>query len=349
MLVQVPCLSGSGRRVKRTILIVHPGALGDVLLAVPAIRSLRVRFSQHEIVLIASAAVSRLLVACGVIDEWVSFEGQAGLGLFSETLSISGKLQSWLNRCDLAVGWTEDKDGALRSLFREAGIGLVQVQSPFAMGLRSRHQGKRFLETLGKTAGDISSEETIQVPPHLMEWGRDYLQTFGVSHDQSLILVHSGSGSIHKCLEPGRMALLIEQLQQNGMCPLVLEGPADREAVGNALRFVSKPPLVLRNLDLSQLASVLVQATLYIGHDSGVTHLAALLGVRTIAFFGPTDAQRWAPHGSHVTILRGSFCHCESWERVKECVEKPCLQVSMEEILTALRGGESSTNPRNST
>ncbi|MGE3978735.1 MAG: glycosyltransferase family 9 protein [Nitrospira sp.] len=182
-----------------------------------------------------------------------------------------------------------------------------------------------------------------------MEWSRDYLQTLGVSHDQSLVVVHPGSGSIHKCLEPGRMALLIEQLRRRGMCPLVLEGPADREAVSNALQVVSKPPLVLRNLDLSQLASVLVQARLYIGHDSGVTHLSALVGVRTIAVFGPTDPQRWAPHGSHVTILCGPPCICESWERVKECVEKPCLHVSMEEILTALRGGGSSTNPRNST
>lgn len=335
--------------MKRTILILHPGALGDILLAVPAIRSLHGRFPQHEIVLIASAAVSQLLSECGVIDDWIPLEGQACLGLFSETLSISEKLQSRVDRCDLAVAWTEDKDGVLRSLFREAGVGLVQIQSPFAMGLRSRHQGNRFLETLGKMAGDISPEETIQVSPHLLEWGRDYLETLGISHDQSLVLVHPGSGSIHKCLEPGRVALLIEQLWQGGMCPLVLEGPADRDAVSHALQFVSKPPFVLRNLDLSQLASVLAQVTFYIGHDSGVTHLSALLGVRTIAFFGPTDPQRWAPHGSHVTILRGASCRCESWETVRKCAEKPCLQVPIEEILTALRGRRSSTNPRNST
>src|SRR5574337_1548993 len=92
--------SRSGRHVKRTILIIHPGALGDVLLAVPAIRSLRMRFPQHEIELIASAAVGRLLLDCGVIDDWVSLEGRSCLGLFSETLSISAELQSRVNRCD---------------------------------------------------------------------------------------------------------------------------------------------------------------------------------------------------------------------------------------------------------
>jgi ADP-heptose:LPS heptosyltransferase len=323
--------------VKRTILIVHPGALGDVLLAVPAIRSLGVRFPQHETVLIAAVAVSRLLSECGVIDDWISLEGRACLGLFSKTVSISGELQSRVYRCDLVVVWAEDKDNALRSLFQDLGVAQVQIQSPFSPVLHARHQSNRFLETLSGTDGDNSLEGTVRVPPHLIEQGKDYLATLGISPDRPCVLVHPGSGGIHKCLEPRRMALLIEQLWQEGMYPLVLEGPADQDAVGHALQFVSRPPLVLRGLDLSQLAGVFAQVTFYIGHDSGVTHLSALLGVRTIALFGPTDSQRWAPHGSHVTILRGAPCTCESWETVKKCVEKPCLQVPIKEILMASR------------
>ena len=321
--------------MKRTILIVHPGALGDVLLAVPAIRKLSMKFPQHETVLIATAAVGRLLSECGVIDEWIPLEGQACLGLFSDTLSITEELQSWLNRCDVAVVWTEDKDGALGFLFQKLCIALVQIQSPFSPVLRARHQSNRFLETLGETAGDLSSERTVQVPPHLLEQGKDYLGALRISRDRSLALVHPGSGSVHKCLEPRRMALLIEQLRCGGVCPLILEGPADRDVVHHALQFVSKPPIVLRGLHLSQLAGVLACVTFYIGHDSGVTHLSALLGVPTIALFGPTDSQRWAPHGRHVTILRGAPCLCDSWETVAKCVEKPCLQVPVEEILSA--------------
>lgn len=337
--------------MRRTILILHPGALGDVLLAVPAIRSLRGRFPQHETLLIASAAVSRLLLECGLIDDCIPLEGQAGLALFSETLSISSELQSWLNRCDLAVAWTEEKDGALSFLFQELGVARVRIQSPFSVGLRARHQGHRFLETLGETAGDGSLDGTVQVPPHLLEWAKDHFENLGISRDQSPVLVHPGSGSVHKCLEPRKVALLIDQLWRGGMCPLVLEGPADQDAVAHALQFVSQPPHVLRDLDLSQLAGVLAQVTFYIGHDSGVTHLSALLGVRTIALFGPTDHHRWAPHGSHVTILCGASCNCDSWETVKKCAEKPCLNVPIEEILMALglAMGGSSANPRNST
>jgi len=338
--------------VKRTILIIHPGALGDVLLAVPAIRSLSLRFPRHEIVLIAAATVSRLLWECGVINDWLPLEGQACLELFSGTSSISKELYSCVNRCDRAVVWMEDKEGVLGSFFQEFGVASVQIQSPFSKGLRARHQSDRFLETLGESTRDSLSERTVQVPPHLLERGKDYLDALRIPHEQSLALVHPGSGSVHKCLEPRRMASLIERLWQEGMYPLILEGPADQDAVGQALHFVSRPSLVLRDLDLSQLAGVFAQVALFIGHDSGVTHLSALLGVPTIAIFGPTDHHRWAPQSNHVTILRGSPCICESWATTKMCEEKPCLQVPIKEILIAsglATGRVSSANPRYST
>lgn len=337
--------------MKRTLLIIHPGALGDVLLAVPAIRRLRVRFPQHEIVLIAAAAVSRLLLECGVISDWLPLEGQACLGLFSGASSISKELYSCVHRCDRAVVWIEDKEGVLGSFFQEFGVPNVQIQSPFSKGLRATHQSDRFLETLGESTKDSLSERTIQVPSHLLERGKDSLDALKISQEPSLVLVHPGSGSVHKRLEPRRMASLIERLWQEGMYPLILEGPADQDAVGQALHFVSRPPLVLRGLDLSQLAGVFGRVTVYIGHDSGVTHLAALVGVRTIAIFGPTDPHRWGPYGSHVSIVGGLPCSCESWETIKSCVEKPCLHVPVEKILEASRltyRGTDNTNPHNS-
>lgn len=272
-----------------------------------------------------------------MIDDWLPLEGPSCLRLFSETVSVSGELQSRLNRCDLAVAWAEDKDGAIRSLFGEAGVGRVRIQSPFSSKLRSKHQSDRFLETLGENAGESPPGNAMQIPSHLLEWGKDYLEALGIPRDQPLVLVHPGSGSPHKCLEPRKVALLIGQLWLMGMYPLVLEGPADQDVVARTLQFAGKPFLVLKDLALAQLAGVLVQATFYIGHDSGVTHLSALLGVRTIALFGPTDPHRWAPYGSHVTILRGAPCACESWETVKRCADKPCLEVTTEEILSVLK------------
>ncbi|RMH06065.1 MAG: glycosyltransferase family 9 protein, partial [Nitrospirae bacterium] len=76
---------------------------------------------------------------------------------------------------------------------------------------------------------------------------------------------------------------------------------------------------------------------LFLGHDSGLTHLAAVLGVPTIALFGPTDPTRWGPRGKRVTILRGPLCQCSNWEAVQQCFPKPCLNFSVDQVLAAMR------------
>jgi hypothetical protein len=59
--------------------------------------------------------------------------------------------------------------------------------------------------------------------------------------------------------------------------------------------------------NLYQLASWLASARLYIGNDSGITHLAAAVGVPTVAIFGPTDPAVWAPRGDRVNVLSGNL------------------------------------------
>lgn len=323
--------------MSRNIVIIHPGGLGDVLLAVPAIKKLIARFSQHTILLIARAPVSRLLAECGVIDEWISIESQVCAELFAKFGCPSMELQSRLARCDAAVAWTEDTDGFLANVLGECGIPRAWIQSPFSSALKERHQRDRFLETVGETGTDALGNDGLHIPDHLLEKGWIYLQDKGISPNCALVLVHPGSGSIHKCLRSEKLAGILQQLQQREMSPVLLEGPADQDVVEGALKLLSKKPPVLRDLDLSLLAGILAHAELYLGHDSGLTHLAALLGVRTVAVFGPTDQNRWAPHGEHLTIIRGAPCVCPSWDVVKQCREKPCLDLPIEEILTALK------------
>src|SRR5207249_4852234 len=86
-------------------------------------------------------------------------------------------------------------------------------------------------------------------------------------------------------------------LQISGATPVVLEGPADRESVERLLQSCVNPPIVLKGLDLLTVAGVLAQARLFVGQDSGVTHMAGLMGVRTVALFGPTDPARSAQCG----------------------------------------------------
>ena len=320
----------------RSLVILHPGSLGDVLLAVPAIRRLRARYSGRDTLLIARDSISRFLVACGVVDHWMSWEGSAGVGLFSRGVPLSRELETWLIRCDFAVAWMDDNEGALLANLQEFNVSHIRIQSPSSLTLHARHQSHRFLETVEEPANDGISDRFIQVPPNVIEEGTVCLERIGVPQGRPFALVHPGSGSEHKCLKPETIAAIIPRLDQKGLLPVVIEGPADRNAVERVLQAIRPRPPMLRSLDLTTLAAVLVQARLFLGHDSGVTHLAALLGVRTVAIFGPTDPDRWAPLGDHVTIVRGPPCLCRSWDAVRQCHEKPCLGVSTGQILTSL-------------
>lgn len=171
------------------------------------------------------------------------------------------------------------------------------------------------------------------IPESLLLLGRACLEAVGFSFGQPLVVIHPGSGSAHKCVAPEILASVVMALQASGATPVILEGPADREPVERLLHSCVNPPTVLRGLDLLTVAGVLAQARLFVGQDSGVTHMAGLIGVRAIALFGPTDPIQWAPRGSHVTVMQGVPCHCRSWGEVSRCKEKPCLEIQKDHLV----------------
>ncbi len=76
--------------------MIHPGGLGDVLLAVPAMVRLRTRFPNHRLVLCAGDQIARLLLTCRIVDEWISVQGRACADLFAGVDSATGQIQTWL-------------------------------------------------------------------------------------------------------------------------------------------------------------------------------------------------------------------------------------------------------------
>ena len=107
--------------VKRKIIMIHPGGLGDVLLAVPAMVRLRSRFPNHRLVLCAGEQIARLLLACRIIDAWTSMQEQICADLFAGDHSAAGQVQAWLENCDLAIAWTKDLDGKLSESLKAVG------------------------------------------------------------------------------------------------------------------------------------------------------------------------------------------------------------------------------------
>ena len=128
---------------------------------------------------------------------------------------------------------------------------------------------------------------------------------------------------------------MIKWLAERRLVPLIVGGPADKKQVSEIQAQCTQRLCLLEQCHLSQLAWVVKNAVLYVGHDSGITHLAAALAVPTVACFGPTDEARWGPRGKSVMIIRGTQCQCADWDAVKQCRDKPCLAISPASLILA--------------
>ncbi|MDL5052713.1 glycosyltransferase family 9 protein [Oscillatoria laete-virens NRMC-F 0139] len=126
-------------------------------------------------------------------------------------------------------------------------------------------------------------------------------------HNRPLIALHPGSGSRSKNWPPECWGKLLGWLLGESDASIgVVLGEADVEVENFLSPLLSNPRVViLRHLSLPVLAAALVQATVFIGHDSGVSHLAAAVGTPVISLFGPTNPVIWGPVGAEI-IRKGS-------------------------------------------
>jgi ADP-heptose:LPS heptosyltransferase len=135
--------------------------------------------------------------------------------------------------------------------------------------------------------------------------GREILDEAGFNQTLKPVIIHPGSGGTHKCWHLDNFLSVAKMLAKEGAEAVFLLGPAEQERFGEATTGkIGTASKVLSNLPLTDVLAVLSGARGYIGNDSGITHLAAALGVRTVAVFGPTEAAVYGPVGPAVTILR---------------------------------------------
>jgi heptosyltransferase III len=292
-------------------LVVRAGALGDVLLGLPALRTLRRRFPRADTTFVAPLPQGRTALWEPIVDRVVGFDEPSLAQL------IAGTAAQWppaLPLPDLAVVWLRDH-ARLAETLRRLGVGHAVGYAPLDAIAQRRHIADWLCASL-KALG-------VGAPP---EPDRLVAPVRGTAGESASAVIHPGSGSSRKNW-PG-WAEALARLRPERVS--VLAGPADEHVVRTLLnRWPSgiDPPAVRAGLSLDDLAGVLAGATLYLGNDSGVTHLAAALATPTVAVFGPTDPRIWRPVGPRVEAVGGTrvesgiFASAPEWPAVDAVVE----------------------------
>ncbi len=244
-------------------IILRPGAIGDCILALPAVEHLvadytEVWISTPVVPLISFPDKVRPLSSTGI--------DKVGLA----DIPFAPELRRYLKDFDSIVSWYGTNRPEFQEAVRNLGIDCV-----FLAALPSddfeEHAGRFFARQVG------ANEELL---PRIRVAG---------ASERNSIVIHPFSGGKRK------------------NWPLESYGELGRRLNPKLVEWIAGPEEELRGAKrfekLDELAAWLRGAKLYIGNDSGITHLAAAMGIPTLAIFGPTNPTKWAPRGPNVRVL----------------------------------------------
>lgn len=279
-------------------LIYRAGGLGDTLLVLVALDALRARFPDVRITLAARPAYAAPLLDAGRADEIIDAEGRP-FHLLYTLPSGDDELCCLLRAFDVIVLFTKDPEGtaATRLAFLKGKNALVI--SPFPPENTPCHISQwmaRALARLGAPEVPAPPEALLPSPESSVRAKRALAQA-GIP--EGFLAVHPGSGGATKWAPTETLVGIARRFcQETASALLLLRGPADDQPCVAFEEVWGGKPAVLEVGEAPLLGAALRRSLAYMGCDSGVSHLAALYGVPTLALFGPaSNPALWAPIG----------------------------------------------------
>jgi heptosyltransferase-2 len=280
------------------ILVIRGGAIGDFILTLPAIKLLRDRFPKAHIEILGHKHIAALTEKRFYANAIHSIESASLAKFFAKNSELPPGLVDYFASFDLILSYLYDPGRIFEANLKRSNVGtFVTGPSKLDNSEHAAFQLARPLESLGLFLRDPAA----RLFPN--DADRDLVRPF-LGEDQKLIALHPGSGSETKNWSIENWTKLGETLFSRGHGLLIIAGEADTERIRKLKSsWHGKPFQVAENLPLPQLAALL-ERRFFIGHDSGISHIAAAAGARCILLFGWTDPAIWAPANEKVTVLR---------------------------------------------
>jgi hypothetical protein len=304
------------KEIIRQTAIIHPGAIGDCVLILPLAQYLKETLGYHCIDLIAHSDYVRFYPGRTAVDRIRSMESLPLHRLFAPI-------------DDFAV---EEKDSLVEAFSKyEHVISFLGADNePFEQNLlfviHCSHSGEVTMMPLAGPADEsvssfyirhfaqqnglelsgqpILTHVWIHGLPQDMAAGTDILWRCGIGPEDSICLIHPGSGSDSKCWALGHFHAIAELVTSQHLKPVFLLGPAESQRMSQQdIQKIQTVAALLTNLSLEHVLGVLSCADCFVGNDSGISHLAGAMGKKTIVLFGPTNPMQYRPLGPNVCVI----------------------------------------------
>ncbi len=282
-------------RGKGRILVIRGGALGDFILTMPVLAALKRSFPDAHLEVLGYPKPASLAVAAGIADGVRALESRALAGFFARGGELSKEWSDYFAGFHVIVSFLYDPDGLFRDNVRRV------TKAQFVAGPHRPNEGaaSHATEQLMVPLQRFAIFDADPVP-------RLGMQAAGATNAPRLVAVHVGSGSETKnWAEENWAELLATWIEQTDWRIVLVGGDCEGERVERLSRALPEGRRrIWFNRPLTELASDLASCAFFVGHDSGISHLAAAAGARGLVLWGPTNETVWRPLSDRFLTLR---------------------------------------------
>ena len=292
------------------VLIIRPSALGDTLMLMPAIAQLE---AWAEITLVGRSPGIDFLRP--YVHLSIDYEGPGWHQLFLERIDDFHDLS--ILRPDRVAAFLGDHGGRVHNNLRTClPTASVHIFPPFPPKEARVHVAFYLALCLQKAGVPVDPKKSLEEAVR-----RPLLEKTLPSGRNGRMVLHPGSGGAKKNHPPAFWIELIEEMRKGLLHErggfILLLGPAEKK-VHSFFRenLRNQEAEILLSPEKEKLSAILKQAPLYIGHDSGITHLAAMLGTPTIALFKNSSVHQWRPLGPAIRVIENEKSNPDLRKRI---------------------------------
>ncbi len=284
------------------ILTIRGGAIGDFILTLPALKALREAYPNADIEILGYKHIAVLAENRFYARRVRSIESALLSRFFAKGADLSSELGKYFAGFDLIISYLYDPDLIFETNLRRSGAQkIVRGPAKIKNSSPASRQLAQPIEELGLPISNFA--------PKLYPSNEDRHRAGGFLSGLKapVVAFHPGSGSHEKNWPLQNWIELGNHfLRHFAGSLLIVSGEADEDQIGQ-LQSIWQNPTVrfAKHLPLPDLAAAL-ENTIFVGHDSGISHLAAAAGANCILLFGATDPAVWAPLNENARVIRAS-------------------------------------------
>ena len=270
-------------------------------MTLPAVGALRERWPDGHIEILGYPHIIELARGRYYADATRSIDAKPMAGFFIPNAVLDPDLMEYFGSFNVVISYLFDPDSIFSNNVRRCGVKQVIEASPRP---KDAHAAVHYCRPLESLAIYVESPcPRIHPSESDREAASKFLKMVG---REPIVAVHPGSGSEKKNWPVEKFAALARWVSDELAAQLlVVQGEADERAVQKLTSLLEPRPLsVAGGLKLVELAAVLERCALFLGNDSGITHLAGAVGTPIVAMFGSASPPIWEPRAERVRVVR---------------------------------------------